>query len=166
MTRLLAATALCLAAAPAVAQEARAVLMHEDGHRVGTVTLTQLENGVLIEAGLIEMEPGEYGFHIHETGACAPDFSAAGGHFAPMGNAHGFDNPDGPHAGDLPNAEVLENGRAAIEYFNPRVSMREGAEDNLMDDDGAAIVVHSDRDTYTDEPSVEGRIACGVLEPV
>ncbi|MFW5881810.1 MAG: superoxide dismutase family protein, partial [Roseicyclus sp.] len=79
MKRCLAATALCLAAAaPAAAQEARAVLSNQEGTEVATVALTQLENGVLIELGVTEMPAGVYAFHLHETGACSPDFEAAG----------------------------------------------------------------------------------------
>jgi superoxide dismutase, Cu-Zn family len=166
MKRLLTAAALCAVAAPAAAQDARAVLMHRDGHEVGTVALTQLETGVLIEAGLIGMEPGEYGFHIHETGECAPDFEAAGGHFAPDGNAHGFDNPDGPHAGDLPNVEIAENGQATVELFTDRISLREGEAAALLDGDGAAIMIHADADTYQEEASAGSRIACGVIEAI
>jgi superoxide dismutase, Cu-Zn family len=166
MKRLLTAAALCAIAAPAAAQDARAVLMHRDGHEVGTVALTQMENGVLIEAGLIEMEPGEYAFHIHETGACSPDFEAAGGHFALEGNAHGFDNPDGPHAGDLPNVEIGEDGQAAVELFTDRISLRGGETNSLLDADGAAMMIHADADTYEEEASAGDRIACGVFEEI
>lgn len=168
MLRTLTLTAACLVPlAPAAhAQDANAILQRSDGSNVATATLTQLENGVLIEAGFIEMEPGIYAFHIHETGSCSPDFEAAGGHFAPRGNTHGFDAEGGPHAGDLPNVEIGESGRATVELFNDRISLREGAEDNVLDEDGAAFILHADPDTYEDEASAGARLACGVIEPM
>ena len=36
-----------------------------------------------IQARLTGVPEGWHGFHIHETGACDPDFAAAGGHYDP-----------------------------------------------------------------------------------
>ena len=164
MKRRLALAALLIAASPAAAQDARAVLSNTEGTTVGTVALTQLENGVLVELGITEMPAGVYGFHLHETGACAPDFEAAGGHFAPRGNAHGFDNPDGPHAGDFPNVEVIADLGASAEFVNDRISLSQGNEAMILDDDGAAFILHEDLDSYEQEASAGGRLACGVVE--
>lgn len=164
MTRYLALAALLCSAAPVAAQDARAVLSDGEGTTVGTVALTQMENGVLIELGITEMPVGDYAFHLHETGACTPDFGAAGGHFAPRGNAHGFDNPDGPHAGDFPNVEVLAEVGGSFEFFNDRISLRDGDEAMILDEDGAAFILHEDPDSYEEEASAEGRLACGVVE--
>ena len=61
-----------------------------DGVAMGTVALEQGPNGVLISADVGDLTPGPHGFHIHSVGACTPDFSAAGGHFAPTDHGHGF----------------------------------------------------------------------------
>ncbi len=55
-----------------------------------------------ISAG--HLPPGtSLGFHIYEKGTCqAPDFESAGGPFNPLNKEHGFNNPMGHHAGDLP----------------------------------------------------------------
>ena len=50
------------------------------------------------------LTPGKHGVHLHQTGKCEPDFTAAGGHFDP-GPASNTD-PDANHPfhmGDLPN---------------------------------------------------------------
>ena len=57
---------------------------------MGMVTLTQGPQGVLVSADLSGLPPGGHGFHIHAVGACAPDFSAAGSHFGPGEESHGF----------------------------------------------------------------------------
>ena len=46
------------------------------------------------------------------SGVCEPpDFTSAGAHFNPAGKKHGRMNPEGPHAGDLPNLVVAAVGR-------------------------------------------------------
>ena len=78
-----------------------AELRDADGNVVGTVSLSE-DGPVLIEAeiiGFTAAADGLHGFHIHETGACEPDFEAAGAHFSPDGDEHGFLNPQGPPRG-------------------------------------------------------------------
>jgi Cu-Zn family superoxide dismutase len=147
------------------ATAAGADLMSADGSAVGTVTLTESPNGVRLQADLTGLPAGAHGFHIHETGACTPDFSAAGGHFAGGAEAHGFDVQGGPHAGDVPNIHVPESGDLVVEVFNSALTFDEG-EGALFDDDGSAIIIHSGADDYESQPSgaAGDRIACGVIE--
>ena len=84
----------------AVGARASATLAGPDGAPMGEVSLTQGPNGVLISADVHGLSPGAHGFHIHGVGACTPDFSAAGGHFNPGGEGHGFMHEDGSHSGD------------------------------------------------------------------
>ncbi|HAQ35164.1 MAG: hypothetical protein CMF74_00510 [Maricaulis sp.] len=143
---------------------AHARLQLADGTPAGEVMLTETPSGVLIEAHLTGLPQGTHGFHIHQTGACEPDFDAAGGHLAdPDGQAHGFLVPGGPHLGDLENIHVPETGELTVETFNTRVSLDENGA--LMDGDGAAILVHSGPDDYRSQPSGDAgdRIACGVI---
>jgi len=105
------------------------------------------------------LEEGAHGFHLHETGACSPDFEAAGGHFAPDGNAHGYFSESGPHAGDLPMIHVDTDGNAMADFYTQLTSL-----DALMDDDGAAAIVHAEPDTYRDPSETGDRVACGVIE--
>ena len=147
-------------------QSATANLMGPDGADLGTVEFTNTPNGVLLNADLTGLPPGEHGFHIHENGTCEPDFGAAGGHYNPGGAEHGFQVEGGPHGGDMPNIHVPESGELTIEVFNDRVSMEEGAEATLFDDNGSAVIIHANPDDYESQPSGDAgdRIACGVIE--
>lgn len=163
---LVAMTALIAGISAAGAQGTRKALAEmktADGGPAGTVELTETPNGVLLVIGLLGLAPGEHGIHLHETGSCEPDFDAAGDHFAPDGNEHGYFNDAGPHAGDLPNIIVNVEGNAAAHAFTNRISF-DGAEDGLLDTDGAAVIVHELADTYGADAGAGARVACGVIE--
>ena len=147
-----------------VGAKARASLAGPDGQAMGEVTLTQTRTGVLIAADVTGLTPGAHGFHVHGVGACSPDFKAAGSHFAPGGEPHGFLNPDGPHAGDLPNIHAGDDGNARAEFFTDAVTLDDGADHSLFDDDGSAFIVHAGPDDYRDVASAGARVACGVIE--
>ncbi|HKK36584.1 MAG TPA: superoxide dismutase family protein [Paracoccaceae bacterium] len=155
-----------LAAPAAMAQDAptaRATLENADGMTVGQATLRELPAGLLVMIDVQDLPPGAHGFHIHETGACSPDFQAAGGHFAPQNRPHGFAASRLPHPGDMPNLHVTEDGRARAEILNARATLHEGPT-AILDDDGAALMVHAAPDDHRDVDSAGGRIACGVIE--
>ncbi|RLQ89586.1 superoxide dismutase family protein [Notoacmeibacter ruber] len=172
-TTLTAALALSLAgiASPALAQDdmtirsAAATINGADGAEHGAVTMQQTPNGVLLVLDLKDIPAGVHGFHIHETGECTPDFKAAGGHFA-GGKEHGFLVEGGPHPGDMPNIRVSDSGALQQEILNTRISLLEGEDGYLMDEDGSAIVIHAGADDYQSQPSGDAgeRLACGVIE--
>lgn len=162
MKRLLTLAAVCLAPAIALAQHgahATASLQGPNGEDMGTVEFHGTADGILVKVEAMNLSEGPHGFHLHETGACSPDFEAAGGHFAPEGNEHGFLNEAGPHAGDLPMIFVAADGTARADFYTQLVTL-----DELMDDDGAAVIVHSEPDTYRDPSSTGDRVACGEIE--
>jgi Cu-Zn family superoxide dismutase len=143
---------------------ARAELLDAEGRSVGTVMLEQ--NGATTELMVHanDLPPGVHGIHIHETGRCAPpEFTSAGGHFNPHGRDHGFDNPEGYHAGDLQNIQVGSNGEGnfQLDAGVPLV----GDDDAILDADGAAVVVHAGADDYRTDPAGDSgaRIACGII---
>jgi Cu-Zn family superoxide dismutase len=145
-----------------------AEVMTADGQSAGSVAFQQVEHGVLITAELQSLPEGPHGFHVHETGACQPDFEAAGGHYAPAGQQHGFNSPEGYHAGDLPNIRVQADGTASVEFFAPWLTLGEStnadaAPFSLTDQDGSAIMVHGSADDYVSAKSAGDRIACGVI---
>lgn len=157
------AVGLAIATPAFAADQATAVLKDPDGKEVGKVTLTAVPTGVLLDADLTALPPGDHAFHIHETGKCeAPDFKSAGGHFNPEEDEHGLMNKAGPHAGDMPNIHVPESGQLRIEVLNQMVHMGRG----LFDEDGSAIVIHEGADDYKSDPAghAGARIACGVIE--
>ncbi|MYB42329.1 MAG: superoxide dismutase family protein [Chloroflexi bacterium] len=146
-----------------VGARASASLAGPDGDAMGTVTFTQGPNGVLIEADVHGLSPGAHGFHIHSVGACTPDFTAAGGHYAPGGEGHGLMHEGGSHAGDLPNIHAGADGAARADYFTAAVTLDADADHSLFDDDGSAIIVHAKPDSYGEAPEAGDRVACGVI---
>ena len=149
----------------AIGAGASANLTGPDGAPMGTVTLTQGPHGVLISADVSGLSTGAHGFHIHAIGACAPDFAAAGGHFNPGSGGHGFLHEDGAHAGDLPNIHAGAGGAARADYFSDAVTLAEGVDHSVFDDDGSAIIVHAKPDSYGEDAGAGDRVACGVIQP-
>jgi len=160
-----------LVSGPVLAQTdtAQVSLQTADGGAAGTATFKQTRHGVVITVELNNLEPGSHGLHIHETGACTPDFAAAGGHYNPLKSEHGFESDGGYHVGDLPNIDVAADGTGRGEVFVPQVKL--GGPDNkrypftLRDADGSAIVVHAAGDDYKAMASSGDRVACGVIVP-
>lgn len=111
---------------------------------------------------------GERVVHLHETGACEPDFAAAGDHFDPEGLEHGFENPHGPHAGELPNIEVDGDGNASYEATSDRITLGDEAGRSILAGDGTALLIHENRDDGVTDPSGNSGapVACGVVEAV
>lgn len=142
-------------------------IINTEGNETGQATLTQEENGVLIEIEAWDLPKGTHGFHIHEKGVCEkPDFKSAGEHFNPTDKKHGFDNPDGPHAGDLPNLEVGEDGKVSESYLNEMVTLKPGEDNTLVREGGTSLVIHADPDDNISQPAGNAgdRIACGVIK--
>jgi len=138
-----------------------------DGQLVATATIAESGNAVNIELEGTELPSGEHGFHIHENAACeTPDFESAGGHFNPTDANHGFHDPDGPHAGDLDNIMVMEDGTVHTEVTADMVTLEKGEDNSLFKDGGSSLVIHADPDDNTSQPSGDAgeRIACGVIE--
>ena len=146
----------------AVGAEAIAEMTGPNGESMGTVALLQGPRIVLLSVDVQGLSDGGHGFHIHETGACSPDFSAAGDHFNPDDRGHGPLHEDGAHAGDLPNIYAV-GGTVRADFFSSDVTFDADAINSLFDDDGSAIIIHANPDTYGAEAGAGGRVACGVI---
>lgn len=150
---------------PAIsAEEIETVLKDADGIQVGDVTLTDVPSGVLLTFDLHEVPPGNHALHIHAVGKCEPPtFESAGPHFNPGDKEHGLKNPKGPHAGDMPNIHVPDSGTLKLEVLNPFVTLT--GKNALLDEDGAAIVIHEGADDYTSDPAghAGNRLACAIV---
>ena len=167
----MAAAALMLATAgAATAQDgglrAHATLHDRSGNVVGEADFAETPTGLLVTARLSGLPAGTHAFHLHAVGRCEGDFKSAGGHFNPDGAQHGFFSEEGPHAGDMPNIHVPADGKLTVEVFLPEQLLV--GHDGLLDEDGAALVIHEGADDYRSQPSgaAGGRIACGVIEEV
>lgn len=134
-----------------------------DGAELGTVTIEQGPQGLIIAADVRGLSPGGHGFHIHETGACEPDFAAAGDHFNPTGASHGARHGPDRHAGDLPNLYVAADGTARVDVFTDAATLDAGLPHSLFDADGSAVIIHERADTYGEDAGAGGRVACGVI---
>ncbi len=159
------ASLLIFAAAPALAQTARAGLKSTDGKDVGTVELLQTPAGVLLKVSVKGLPAGEHAFHVHAVGKCEPPFDSAGGHFNPGGKKHGLMAPEGHHAGDMPTLHVPQSGELVVEVVNTAVTLEPGKPNSLFGPNGTAIVIHAGVDDYKTDPAgnAGGRIACGVI---
>lgn len=164
------AVSLLLPTAGALAASATADLTGANGERIGTVQMTDTKSGtLLVSAEGTNLSPGKHGFHIHETGKCDPStgFKSAGGHLA-GDNDHGIRAEDGKHPGDLPNLYVSSDGKFAFETFIADASVENEWFDKveLFDEDGTAVVIHSDPDDYMSQPAGDAgtRVACGVIK--
>src|SRR5699024_2015253 len=147
-------------------KELEVELINTDGVGVGLATLKEKGDGVHIEVDAHHLEPGLHGFHIHERGLCeAPTFESAGGHFNPTNKKHGFDNPEGPHAGDIVNIEVKEDGTVKANFVNDMVTLKEGVANSLLGKEGSSLMIHADPDDYVSQPAGNAgdRIVCGVI---
>ena len=106
---------------------AKADLVDSKGANVGTVKLQETSKGVSVAIAVSNLPPGVHGFHIHAVGKCeAPGFTTAGGHFNPEGKKHGWENPEGHHAGDLQNLTVDANGKAKVKVVVTGVTLGDG----------------------------------------
>ena len=166
-----------LPAGPSMAEEmqpaATAQFNNPAGEAIGEARLWQGPRGVLIHLELANLSPGKHAIHLHGVGACEPDFKASMGHINPAGAQHGLLNPNGPDNGDLPNIYASEAGTLRAELYTTGVTV-DGTSENapdgaaaLMDEDGAALVIHAMGDDHATQPigGAGGRVGCGVIIP-
>jgi Cu-Zn family superoxide dismutase len=140
-------------------------LKDAQGKDVGTATLSPADHGVSIKLDLKNLPVGDHAIHVHQTAKCdPPDFKSAGGHLNPDSKKHGLENPEGPHAGDIPNFKVDANGKAKTTIVAPGVTMGD-APNSVFAGGGTALVIHAKADDGKTDPAGNSgdRIACGVI---
>jgi len=146
---------------------AQAYMHASSGSVIGVLNFNPSQSGIHITGTLTGLPGGPHGVHLHAVGTCTgPDFASAGPHFNPASVHHGLNNPDGPHAGDLPNMIVSAEGKIDVDLTDPRVTLDTSPNGGLFDSDGTAIVIHAAQDDQKSDPSGNSgaRIACGVIE--
>ena len=146
---------------------AYAVVEDASGSRIGVAAFGQDASGAVHVRMLVHgLTPGLHGVHVHAAGSCvAPAFTSAGGHFNPGATHHGLNNPQGPHAGDLPNMSVDAAGNADYNATTRHLALTPGSS-SVFAADGSALVIHAGPDDNATDPAGNSgaRIACGVIQ--
>jgi Cu-Zn family superoxide dismutase len=159
---------LCHTAGAAEQERARADIKNPQGKSVGSAFFRETKDGVLISVRVSALPQGLHAVHIHSVGKCAgPAFTSAGGHFNPLGKKHGLMSPAGPHAGDLPDMYVNQDGVGRYDTLMKSIDLDSGAA-SIFDGDGSAIVIHAGADDNVTDPAGNSgdRIACGVITKI
>jgi superoxide dismutase, Cu-Zn family len=152
------------------ATRATATLVDAGGAEVGWARLVEDASGIVhVNVHVKGLTPGLHGIHIHAIGACSPTFAAAGPHYNPLSRLHGLDNPDGAHAGDLPNLIVNADGVGHLDATTDRVTLTNGQTtlfDMTANQVGSSFIIHANEDDQVTDATNGGsgaRIACGVI---
>ena len=118
----------------------------------GEVTFEQIGEEVRVTVDLINLPPSQFlGFHIHKGSECSGDgFKNVGNHYNPSRASH----PE--HKGDLPSI-YSSNGQIHTEFESDKFTV-----DEII---GKTIIIHSQRDDFTSQPSGDAgdKIACGEI---
>ena len=158
----------CATPSPPVGKTASASLVSPEGEAMGDVNITQMEFGVLVAVQVKGLSPGGHALVVHESGACAPSFDAAGDHFSAD---YGLIHPawqrgtDTPHEGDLPNIYVSSDGSARADFLTTGITLDTDAPHSVFDTDGSSIIVYEKPSDYSHEEDYGDRLACGVITP-
>ena len=124
-----------------------------DGNSVGSASFRDADGASALTVDLTGLQPGMYGMHVHGIGTCdpgshAPDDPSETGDFLSSGGHMGADGHDHPgHGGELPALLVNGDGTAHMTVTTDRVTR-----DNLLDDDGSALIIHEKPDNYGNIP--------------
>ena len=91
------------------------------GKQIGTIELSDTNEGLRITPQLSELPPGDHGFHVHVNPNCGPANGpngqpaagmAAGGHYDPANTGKHLGPQAEGHKGDMPVLTVDASGKA------------------------------------------------------
>lgn len=173
MIRLFTIYLLCLYSTYASAEDTKldafAEIIDTKGKKIGTAEFYQGVDGILIKLEVKGLKSGYHGLHFHEVGDCsdhAEGFKKSGAHLHTENREHGLLSPVGPHAGDIPNIYVHSNGVGKTDIYTEMASLNgRDFKPELLDSDGASIIIHENADDYISQPSGNSgnRVACGEI---
>jgi Cu-Zn family superoxide dismutase len=138
-----------------------------DGKDVGVAYLALVPDGVSVDATFRGLPPGWHAVHVHAAGTCEPPgFESAGEHYNPFSKRHGRQNPEGSHAGDLPDVFIEDDGSGRFTAVLASVTLVGDSERSLFHPGGTALVVHAEPDDGKTDPAgnTGKRIACGAIK--
>lgn len=146
---------------------ASAALINDKGRIIGQATFVAGPRGVVMTVRVRGLRPGWHGIHFHRVGTCADHkaFKKSSGHITGGAKRHGLLNPEGLHAGDLPNLWVGADGQGRAQFYNDRIRIK-GGRAALLDRNGTALVIHAKADDHEAQPigGAGARVACGVIK--
>lgn len=155
-----------LADDPAAHPDAHADIINNAGEVIGALKIVEASGGILMHIDVEGLPPGKRGMHFHEVGDCSDHdhFKMAGAHIEHV-KPHGYLHPEGPHAGNLPNLIVHDDGRASVELYSNLVSLDDETFP-ILDENGSTIMIHANEDDHITQPigGAGSRIACGVIK--
>lgn len=141
------------------------IVVDSTGNRLGQITGSEAAGSAVLEILVRGLTPGKHGMHLHASPACdPPTFQSAGAHFNPTAHQHGTRNPQGPHAGDLPNLSVTPDGVGRAQVMLTGWTLAPGPQS--ISQPGTALVIHADADDERTDPSGNSgaRVACAVIQ--
>lgn len=130
----------------------------------GTITFTESNGEVKMDAAISGLTPGEHAIHIHEKSDCsAADGTSAGGHWNPTFKEHGKWGSESYHRGDIGNFTADKDGKGTITFSTAEWCI--GCDDDSKNIIGKSIIVHQGADDFKTQPTGDagGRVACTAL---
>jgi Cu-Zn family superoxide dismutase len=128
----------------------------ENATPIGTIKFEDTKYGLLIIPSLKSIRPGLHGLHIYQHPSCGNAGVAAGQHLDPNGTNKHLGPYAAGHLGDLPVLYVDQSGSAQQSILAPRLCV-----DELINH---SVIIQQETDDYQDKPSLDERIACGVIK--
>ena len=151
------------------ATRASATMVDLQGAEIGWAKLVEDSTGIVhVSVHVKGLTPGLHGIHIHRVADCTPPFAAAGSHYNPGNARHGLLSAAGPHAGDLPNLVVNDDGVGHLDTITDRVTLTDGPAtlfDTTLGQVGSSLIIHAGIDDQVTDPTggSGARIACGAI---
>ena len=138
-----------------------------DSNASGTITFSEMDEVVLMEAVFSGLTPGLHAIHLHEFADCSSaDGKSTGGHWNPTFEPHGaWGSEMGYHKGDIGNFEADQKGEAIITFETDQWCI--GCDDETKNIIGKAVIVHQGQDDLVSQPSgaAGARVSCaGVIQ--
>ena len=129
----------------------------------GTISFTQENDSVYLEAHVFGIEPGAKAIHIHEIGDCSSDDgSSTGGHWNPYDTKHSkWGDPTGFHLGAIGNFEVDSIGHGMLNFKTDLWCIGCEEENDILN---KAVIIHQGSDDYVSQPSGASGIRIGCME--
>lgn len=137
---------------------------YDDPKLHGSITITQVEHGLMIQTDVFGLTPGPHGYHIHDSPNCSsPDGSSAKGHYNPHEQTHGSPHHVNKHVGDMGNLDADAYGHAKATLYLNHVNLSHAPKLGSR-----SVIIHQDQDDLRSQPAGNSgpRIACAVIPEI